>query len=445
LDLDKLFVSALLREGREAFEKARAAGAKDRLRGEGLQAFQFVSGYVRDYGEMPVPHQIEGRLGISLEGEDIFQLEDTPPKAFAWYLGEVTNRYLGETINTALARVSDLQADPRQAAELITRLAAQLQESGGQSRTESFFAGNEEVWQYYERIEAGERGVLTPWPSMNEATFGFWPEDLVLFAARLGTGKTFLMILLALHAWRNPDPKTGKPHKVLFITTEISQLRIRLRFFSVFAKLPYGDLTHGRLTHEGKHKFRKFLDETKFAEGIDIIGGDFDFSIGAVAAAIDASKPGIVILDGAYLLQADGNTRTERMANVFNDVKRLAKTKHVPIVITTQFNREVKKDVSKSVQVESIALSDVGGWNADLIFGMIQTEEMKVARQMIFKPLKVREGEGKEFMCQWDLSLMAFNELSTEGGGGGDADEHGTPLHTVTEDEGSNTDDGLPF
>jgi hypothetical protein len=56
-------------------------------------------------------------------------------------------------------------------------------------------------------------------------------------------------------------------------------------------------------------------------------------------------------------------------------------------------------------------MTDVAGWNADLIFGLIQTEEMKKNKRLAFKPLKVREGESEEIECNWDFTTMNFSEL----------------------------------
>jgi len=122
-------------------------------------------------------------------------------------------------------------------------------------------------------------------------------------------------------------------------------------------------------------------------------------------------KPDLVLVDGAYLLKVPGITRTERASNVFDELKRLAKRSKAAVVATMQFNREVKVNQAKTVQADSIAMTDVAGWNADLIFGLIQTEEMKKNRRMAFKPLKVREGESEEIECNWDFERMDFSEI----------------------------------
>ena len=148
--------------------------------------------------------------------------------------------------------------------------------------------------------------------------------------------------------------------------------------------------------------------------------------LGERLAAIDTVQPDVVLLDGAYLLRVEGKTRTEKAANAFDELKRLTSRLNIPVIVTMQFNREVKANEAKSVKAEAIALTDVAGWNADLIFALIQTEEMKTNKEMIVKPLKVREGEGIEVRLHWDIGTMNFDEIGPVGkGGGGDADESG--------------------
>jgi replicative DNA helicase len=138
-------------------------------------------------------------------------------------------------------------------------------------------------------------------------------------------------------------------------------------------------------------------------------------------------KPDLVIVDGAYLMKVPGLTRTERAANVFDELKRIAKRSKAAVVATMQFNREVKINQAKTVQADSIAMTDVAGWNADLIFGLIQTEEMKKNKRLAFKPLKVREGESEEIECNWNFEKMDFSEIPKAAFGGTSFTSSGVP------------------
>jgi replicative DNA helicase len=448
MNLDIAFVSVALKEGREAVRYAVEQGIdEDFLQGDGQKAWRFVLEYVKDYSEVPDPGMVEGKTGV--------KLGDPPPGASAFYTDEVRNRRLHREIRSRVDKIMVPweKSDPQGAfQEYETGLREMRKMHLATAKTVSLPSLGPEFLDYYEKLKNGYTGILTPWPTINDATLGFWPEDFILYVARLGIGKTWTLVLLANHAWH----VQGK--RVLFATTEMSQIKILQRWVAVHYKLPYNELRKGRLSIFAEEKMRKGLEEIREQEGLYIIGGDFDFRIESLEAAIEEAEPDIVFVDGAYLLKVAGEGRTEKAANSFDELKRCAKRNGIPLVASTQFNREVKGNKLSSAGAEKIALSDAAGWNADLIFGLVRTEDMKRDRRMIQKPLKFREGEGEDVECWWDFDLMNFDELpgagaaTATGGGGGplpgaapsssgasgpDTDVYSTGLLDFQDDDGS--------
>jgi replicative DNA helicase len=308
------------------------------------------------------------------------------------------------------------------------------------SKVENLFSLGPDVVAFYDRIKAGERGILTPWASFNDVTMGFWPEDLVLFAARTGVGKTWMALQLANAAW-----EAG--HRVLFITTEMSKIRIASRFYAVHLHLPYKRLRLGQLGDFAESRFRQRIEALKEMKGIDLIGGQFDFHLDSVWSAIESAKPHIVFIDGVYLLRTSGGgeSRTDKTAYIFDELKRMAKHFKVPFIVTTQFNRMATqgKTLSSALATEKLALTDVAGWNADLILGLAQTEDMKRDRRLMMLYLKIREGEGEGLELNWDFETMNFSEISKDREGAGDADEYGTGF--AASPDALAKEDDLPF
>jgi len=255
-------------------------------------------------------------------------------------------------------------------------------------------------WDPVEEIRhAGERRVFDLTVPVSEC---FVANDIVVH-------NTWTLILMALTAW-----KAG--HKVLFATTEMSQDTLMQRFLAVHLRLPYRMLRQGKLPMVDEVRFENSLNELQASEGLYIIGGHFDFRVESVDAAIEECRPDLVILDGAYLLKVPGKTRTERMAEAFNELKRLAMSHEVPLVTTTQFNREAKKGKAQTSVLENIGLSDVGGWNADLAFALTATEEMEKAHAMGVVMMKGREVKIEPFEVNWDFDLMDFSEKTDDQG-----------------------------
>jgi intein/homing endonuclease len=298
-------------------------------------------------------------------------------------------------------------------------------------------------WDEVERIEdVGEQKIydLTVAP-----TSCFVANDIIVH-------NTWTSIMLAGCAWeqtiKNPDG-SSRPCRVLYATTEMAKARIALRWYAIKLKLPYGQLRRGQLGVFLEKKLEEGIAEFVGSPNFNIVGGDFDFSMESFDAAIDEANPDIVVLDGAYLLKVPGLTRQERAANAFDELKRINKRRKVPIIVTMQFNREVKTNQAKTVAAESIALTDVAGWNADLIYGLIQTDEMKKNKRLMLKPLKIREGESDEIECNWNFDSMDFSELpkamgSGTGGGGAPQSDAADPSGGAPDPFSSGSDD-VPF
>ena len=415
--MDAEFVAALMRDGRAGLSKVYAEGfSSELLDGTEREAYVFITDFVKKYDTIPTEDVLMRETGLMLAPA-------TEPLAYV--VKRLFDRRLHQTLHKGLLEAADMlekgkPLEGRERMETLMRSVRNLDTRG--AVVESIHGLGQQVVDYYDSIKAGKRGILTPWESINEATMGFWPEDLILFVARMGIGKTWTALQVAHCAW-----KQGK--RVLIATTEMAKERMAMRYIAVKNRLPYRDLRQGRLDIFTEQRFRDEVLAAMSLPGLDIIGGDFDLSMESFAGIVADHKPDLTIVDGAYLLKVPGVNRTERAATVFDELKRIAKRNRTAVFATMQFNREVKVNQAKTVQADSIAMTDVAGWNADLIFGMIQTEEMKKNKRMAFKPLKVREGESEEIECNWDFDRMDFSELPKAAGGYGPAPTgSGVPL-----------------
>lgn len=398
-DLDLALASAVQQGGSSALRQVLESGfTASLLENDGKTAYDFVTTFYGKYRDIPSVDVVLAETGVLL-------VPTTEP--IAYLINALFDRKLhrllhggAKTLIEALERKQP--AEGREALETLIRDIRKMDTRG--ALVESLPALGDRVIEYYEKIKRGERGIQTPWPTINEATLGFWPEDLALFVARMGIGKTWSALQIAGCAWEQ-----GK--KVLVATTEMTKERMAMRYFACKLRLPYKDFRQGKLDIFTEQKFYKGVKDLMDSPNFNIVGGDFDFAMETFAGIVMDERPDIVIVDGAYLLKVPGLNRTERAANVFDELKRLAKRSKAAVIATMQFNREVKVNQAKTVQADSIAMTDVAGWNADLIFGLVQTEEMKKNKRMAFKPLKVREGEAEEIECNWDFDQMLFDEL----------------------------------
>lgn len=488
MNLDGAFLFSLAKEGKTAVLRAKSLGitGEDIEEPEGQDALNFMYEAVALYGQAPPPDIVIAKTGADLEEH---------AASADLIIDEMLKKKLMFRMQRGLTTSVEFldNGDPRGSFDHTETLIREVRSAQiVHSPVESLFALGPDVLQDYEDIKAGKRGIQTRWPTINKATLGFWPQDLVLFVARVATGKTWASIMMAHDAWsgmwcewdgmdlhilyrkecqapayddeqgnrrkcewigpsrrvidsEDKCPRCGgevraKGHRVLYVTTEVSKKRIASRFFSVRYQLPYYAMRSGRLNPNDENKLKRGVEHLREAGGLAIVGGDFDFTIGGLEAAVEQAEPELVVLDGAYLMRGSGKTRTDQAANVFNDLKRMFQRTGLAGVVTSQLNRSANPAQRNTVSTESIALTDVAGWNSDMVVGMIQDEDMRDAKRMYFKPLKVREGVGEEIEVNWDFTSMNFDELPRMS-----VDDDFDTSVTVEDEEGQVGEDKVPF
>lgn len=439
MDYDKGLVAALLREGPKQVRKVRQEVPIDYLSGEGRTAMEFVNEFVSAHREIPSLALVEQHTHVDLDPDPIGSSEDLgAPSAF--WVKHIKDRRLHSQLQRGITdSLKHLElANSTEALYTIEKALQGIRKDrlATEAKVETIGPLGTKVWQYYMDIKSGKRGILTPWATMNEMTLGFWPGDFALFVARIGVGKTWAAVLLALQAWQ-------AGHKVLFATTEISRTRIAMRLLCVHYQLNYRNFRMGRLDIFTEERVVESLKEIMDDENLFVAGGSFDFQIENFATCIEEVDPEFVILDGAYLLRVEGKTRGERAANAFNELKRIASRYEIPIAATTQFNREAKQNVQSTAKLENIGLTDVAGQNADLAFALTQSDDMKREKRLTLSAMKVREGEGKDIELNWDFECMDFSEKPNAGGGDAAEDAY------IADDSGkADSDEGgedVPF
>jgi len=253
----------------------------------------------------------------------------------------------------------------------------------------------------------GIQGIPSPWETYNTATQGSMEGDLIMLVARSGVGKTWTTLAMVNHAW-----DAGKGSNILLVSNEIQLMKMANRMVAHASHVSYDNVKKGNT--DKRDRLEKLLsDYQDTAADFIISGSDDDMSAGGVAsveAKINKYSPDIVFIDGAYLLSDDMGAKAahEKAGNIIRSLKKLAKRRKLPIVISWQLNRKATETSGDST---TIGLTDVAGQDSDVIIGLFQTEDMKLNREMLIKSLKVREGASFEFRINWDFGIMDFTEI----------------------------------
>lgn len=406
MDIDLGLIRSILDRGKDGLSDVGDAGVTSDMLvlSEARVALELIKRHVKDHLELPSIDFVEAKLGVVIP-----EVADS----LTVYIQEVLERHKFNLQRGLLKGFGELvrEKEIEEAHAAITAYQKTIRDAGlGRSKVESLISYGERVIQDYMAAKEGISGIPTPWSSINEMTQGMNEGELWVIVARLAVGKTWLLLMIAEHAWR-----MGK--KVLIITTEMTSAQLAFRFFALHLKIPYNDFRAGRVSlfreEEMFQSIRGLLDQKRLV----VMGAGFRATPENVDDAVATAEPDLILLDGMYLVKGAGRNRQERVANVADEVKQTALRYQRPLVATTQFNREVKTNDLSTGRVENIGITDTIGWNSSVVLAALQTDDMHHDRVMVLRPNKVREGAiKKDVTIQFDLDRMAYSEIGVMGG-----------------------------
>lgn len=225
--------------------------------------------------------------------------------------------------------------------------------------------------------------------------------------------KTWLLTWQFHHIWKEHNVP------VVFVTKEIGARTIQQRFDAIDCNLPYDALRRGLLSPQQKkiyfNRIKEIEERTKNGElapyaikGFDLTDGTSGVSsiIPYVEQYLHSS--GVLFIDGMYLMPDDrGESDWRGMVNIAMDLKILAQTYNIPIVVTTQQNMTDKSD---KPSLENAAYGRYIVQYADLVMGIGRTDVDRKANRGTAYILGYREGDVGEFVINMKFNPMDFSQ-----------------------------------
>lgn len=189
-----------------------------------------------------------------------------------------------------------------------------------------------EMVQELENIYTGKRtGVPIGLYRIDEETGGLQKSDLVVLAGRPSMGKTALALQIALTAAKSN-------HKVAIFSLEMSRTQIMQRMTAMEGKLDLFMLRTGRLGDAGLPKVSSILGPlTDLPIWID---DNPDVSAQQIRAKCRRMRGlGLVVIDYLQLMDGEGRTLREQVANNSRALKKMAKALDIPVLALSQLSR----------------------------------------------------------------------------------------------------------
>lgn len=349
--------------------------------------WEWIERFVARHAKSPGASSFKGRF----PDFRILKTEDGDAEAL---IAEVQAQHAQFTIRKLLERGADAIDDRgmvndvlRDLHEGIINLRSQMD---GHSSDGDALADADSAYAYIRNMEIrrqrlGSAGVPTGYQTLDERTNGPMAGHLWVVAARLGQGKTWVLVNMAVAA-------IAAGYKVQFVSLEQPREQILIRAHTIMSdqlskngkgpKFTSYELTSGGV---GASVYRSFLKSLpKNYPGSLHISDRGRGQVGPleVAALIERNKPDIVFIDYLTLMSMSGDD-WRAVQKLSGDLKTMAMSYELPVVTAAQVNR-AGSGKSDAPGVEHLAYSDSIGQDADAVITLGQLSQsvhrMKMAK-----------------------------------------------------------------
>ncbi|HEY9156131.1 MAG TPA: replicative DNA helicase [Opitutaceae bacterium] len=190
-------------------------------------------------------------------------------------------------------------------------------------------------------------GVSSGFRDLDQFTFGFQRQEMIVLAARPSMGKTSLALNMAEAA---AMPKRGSGVVTMVFSLEMSSSQLALRMLCARARVNMKLLRDGLLSKNGEEQQRLLQAADEFAKSSIFIDDSSHLTImelRAKARRLHARHPlGFIIVDYLQLLSPTDPKvpREQQVAEISRGLKSLAKELDVPVLVLSQLNRSAEKE-----------------------------------------------------------------------------------------------------
>lgn len=365
------------------------------------QVFDAIVRHHNRYGEVPSADA----LSRDFPKYDLVEVSDS----LEYLTDAFRAKHEQSLINDAIGDVATAydQGNLTAAKAVMSRVLKQIAEEVPQGKDVNLTeTGDERMARYraLRDLDGGLLGIPTGFPSIDKATQGLQPGQLITFAGPPKAGKSTALLLAAMEAHRTA-------HRPLFIGFEMTNEEQSSRFDAWRANVDHSKLVAGELT---KAELARVEREIKRAEGMRdfIVSSDImsATTVSGIQAKIEEHQPDVLYVDGVYMMDdelGEPKGSSQALTNITRSLKRMALNLEIPIAISTQV-LESKMEKRKVVTSYSIGYSSSFAQDSDALFAVQRTEDPEVN---MFKILLARNAPPMEIFVRWDWVHGVFEEI----------------------------------
>lgn len=372
---------------------------------EDRQVFDFLTEHYRTYGEVPTGVTVKDNY----PSYRLLKVDDSLEYLVDQFLDHrravATQNMLNEAVGLWDGN------GPRDYERVLSVLRESLRELDEVSATVSELdLVVEPDGRFHEYLVRKERdgellGYATGFPTIDRATAGLQPGQLVTILASPKAGKSTLALKMASVIHQNGSP-------IVFQSFEMSNLEQQERFDALRAGVSHNRLRRGALSESEEDAYQRMLGSLGDVPFV-LADSASGITVSALAAKVSSRVPDVLFVDGVYLMidEVTGEANTpQALTNITRSFKRLAQRLNIPIVITTQallWKMQGTRLSEKSPGYSSSFLQD-----SDVVLGLERIENEDTTRTL--RVIASRNCGPADVTCVWDWNAGVFEEI--EGG-----------------------------
>lgn len=312
-----------------------------------------------------------------------------------YYAKLVADAYVKRRIISLSGELTELAFDPGKELEEVMDTAEQKVYSLSSTRnSRAFIPIKDTLVESFERLDElqrsdGElRGLPTGFADLDHMLAGFQKSNLIILAARPGTGKTAFALNMAQHMCVAVKKRVG------FFSLEMSREELVDRLLVAQADIDAWKLKTGKLNQQD---FMKLSDAMGVLADANIFVDDTPgmsiFEMRTRARRL-MTEFHIDLLIVDYLQLAQGRTkdnRVQEVAEISQGLKNIARELKIPVLGISQLNRSVESRTEKSPQLSDLRESGSIEQDADVVMFLYRKDD-DVREAVTLKIAKHRNG-----------------------------------------------------
>lgn len=405
---ENLLISKII-QSQSVAEVIEAGVRPDHFNSALSRVYIWILDYWREYGSVPTDRVLKQEFGdlilADAHAEPVLRLIDELYDAYR-------HRHLVMAVTEATPILTNNNTD--QAAKILSEGLQKAAVEVAHLRDVDVIQTWEARLERYKQMRETPnflRGIPSGFGGLDNITAGFRPQQLITFVGEAKKGKS-LMTLIMANAAHNHGVSP------LYVSFEMSIEEQEARLDALLSGVSHTKIIRGDINLHEMEKIERAIKVRKNMHPFYMTEDSSSLTtVSALAAKIQQYRPGLVVVDGVYMMDDENGepkNSPQALTNITRSLKRLAQRFDVPILCTTQvLASKLTNKRSRTVTADAIGYSSSFAQDSDLVLGV--ESDPDIENQSIIRVVIARAAPKGEVHIKWDWNNMDFTEVGEDG------------------------------